>query len=161
TIFTLDPRQVAELKKAGASNALLAAMQNKRGSPGVTDATDFAVILDCSGSMMDKTREGPSKMEVAKKVVTELIEQVPNGRRLTSIIYGHDAALKCEAVKVVRPLSELDDAGKAELKKAIAALQPAGHTPIALALETAGKELAKNDGCCGLILITDGMETCH
>jgi hypothetical protein len=162
TIFTLDARQVDELKKAGASEKVLQALAGKR--PGATpgsDITDFAIILDCSGSMIDKTREGPSKMEVAKKVVAELIGKVPNGRRLTFLVYGHDLEQGCKAIKVVRPLSEIDDAGKAEVRNFIKTLQPVGHTPIAGALQIAGQELAKNKAACGLILITDGMETCH
>jgi len=162
TIFTLDVSQVDELKKAGASEKLLQAMAGKRtGTASSGDITDFAIILDCSGSMIDKTREGPTKMEVAKKVVADLIAKIPNGRRLTFIVYGHDLKLECKAIKVVRPLSEIDDAGKAELRDFIKTLQPVGHTPIARSLQIAGQELAKNKAACGLILITDGMETCH
>jgi Mg-chelatase subunit ChlD len=162
TLFTLDTNQEQELKKAGATDKLLAAMKGKRRPAGNTsDVTDFALILDCSGSMIDKTREGPTKMEVAKKVVSDLIEKIPNGRRVTFLVYGHDAKLECKAIKVVRPLSEIDDAAKAEIKQFIRGLKPVGHTPIARALEIAGQELAKNNANCGLILITDGMETCH
>jgi hypothetical protein len=162
TIFTLDDRQVAELKKAGASPKLLAAMQKNRSAVGkASDVSDFAIILDCSGSMRERTKDGPSKMEAAKEVVTRLIHDIPNGLGLTFLVYGHDAGLKCRAVKVVRPLGELDDAAKAELKHFIARLQPVGHTPIELALRTAGRELAKSKGLCELVLITDGMETCH
>jgi Mg-chelatase subunit ChlD len=162
TLFTLDTNQEQELKKAGATDKLLAAMKGKRRPAGNTsDVTDFALILDCSGSMIDKTREGPTKMEVAKKVVSDLIEKIPNGRRVTFLVYGHDAKLECKAIKVVRPLSEIDDAAKAEIKQFIRGLKPVGHTPIARALEIAGQELAKNNTNCGLILITDGMETCH
>src|SRR5215831_18022450 len=100
-------------------------------------------------------------MEAAKKVVAELMDKIPNGRRVAFLIYGHDRALKCNAVRIVRPLTEIDDAGKAQLKGAIAELQPVGHTPIALALRTAGEELARAAGSCQLVLITDGMETCH
>jgi hypothetical protein len=124
--------------------------------------TDLAIILDCSGSMSEKTTDGQTKMKVAKEVVTELVRKLPDGLNVTFLVYGHDAALKCQAVKVVRPLGRLDSQGKAELTRFIATLEPAGHTPIALALQTAGKELAKkSDASCGLVLITDGMETCH
>jgi hypothetical protein len=162
THFVVGDAELEQLKKAGASAQLLAAMQGgrERNQPGA-DITHFGLILDCSGSMIDKTREGITKMEAAKKVVSELIEKIPNGRRLTFLIYGHDLELKCRAVKVVRPLSEIDDAAKAELRSAIVELQPVGHTPIALALRMAGDELAKASGSCQLILITDGMETCH
>jgi hypothetical protein len=162
TVFTLDTAQADALKKAGASDALLASMQGRgRTAGGRGDVTDIALILDCSGSMSDRTREGPSKMEAAKKVVTELVDKIPNGRRVTFLVYGHNAEEKCRAVKVLRPLGEIDDAGKTDLKQEIARLRPVGHTPIALALRMAAAELARGDGLCGLVLITDGMETCH
>lgn len=162
TVFTLDAAQVEKLKKAGATPKLLAALQGKRPPAGRSDdINDFAIILDCSGSMSRKTRDGQSKMEAAKRVVADMISKMPNGRRVAFIIYGHDLQLKCKAVKVVRPMSELTDALKAELTKEIAGLQPTGDTPIALALKTAGAELARSDGRCGVILITDGMETCQ
>jgi len=40
-------------------------------------------------------------------------------------------------------------------------LAPAGHTPIASSLRKAGGELALARGLSRVILITDGMETCH
>jgi Ca-activated chloride channel family protein len=150
------------LTRAGASGTLLAFLRGQRGGPTrIGDVTSIVIILDCSGSMADKTQDGPSKMEVAKKVVSGLIEKIPNGRKVAFIIYGHDAELKCQAVEVVRPLSELDEAGKGRLKTALARLKPVGHTPIALSLRVAARELARDDGLCGVILITDGMETCH
>jgi hypothetical protein len=70
--------------------------------------------------------------------------------------------MECKAVKVVRPLSPLDDAGKSELTQTIAGLKPTGGTPIALAIKTAGEELKKAEGVgtCGIVLISDGKESC-
>jgi von Willebrand factor type A domain-containing protein len=163
TAFTLSAEQAAELKKAGASEKLLAAMQKPRGAAGKvgSDVTALAIILDCSGSMKEYTKDRESKMNAAKRVVTQLIDKLPNGLEVSFIIYGHDAALKCEAVKVVRPLAVLDDDGKKDLKTAVSFLQPTGHTPIALSLRVTGAELAKTKGLCEIVLVTDGMETCH
>ncbi len=162
TIFTLDAAQVQELKQAGATEGLLSAMQRGRvnHAPEGPRVTDFAVVLDCSGSMAELTRDGHVKMEVAKRVLSELIAKMPEKLRVTFVIYGHDRDLNCQAVQVCRPLSALDAAGRSELASSIAGLRPVGGTPIALALEVAGKELAKNDAPCGLVLLTDGKETC-
>ena len=163
TLFTIDAGQVEELKKAGATEALLAAMQGKRGArEASSEITDFVIILDCSASMGERTKEGPTKMAVAKQVVKDLIRKVPDGLNLAFIIYGHDKAMKCEAVSVVRPMSPLDTAAsKAELSQTIDQLQPVGATPIALALRVAGEELARNQAPSGLVLISDGKETCN
>ena len=79
---------------------------------------------------------------------------------LTFIIYGHDRARGCDAVRVVRPLSPLDARGRGELVRLIGRLQPVGSTPIALALRTAGRELANAQALSGVILISDGKEMC-
>jgi Ca-activated chloride channel family protein len=162
TIFTLDAAQVDELRAAGAGEGLLQAMQKGRAVPPSRGprVTDFAVVLDCSGSMGEPTRDGQIKMLVAKRVVTELIARMPEKLRVTLVIYGYDRDLNCQAVQVARPLGELGSSGKSELAGIIAGLQPVANTPIARALEVAGSELAKNDAPCGLVLLTDGKETC-
>jgi Mg-chelatase subunit ChlD len=166
TQFTLDAQQIAELKRAGASDRLVDYLQQNRNP--VTrgsDISDFVVILDCSGSMQDRTPDGVSKMDAAKRVVSEFIRDIPNGRRLAFIVYGHklygqDKAKGCQAVEVLMPLQPLDERLKGQVTQAISQLQPLGWTPIATALQTAGTELAKSKAMCQLILITDGMETC-
>jgi hypothetical protein len=167
TVFTLGADQVEELKKAGASDKLLAALSGKRAvSVHSGDVTDFAIVLDCSGSMQEKTPDGLTKMESAKKVVSDLVRKIPSGLRVTFVIYGHEAygeasdPRNCQAVKIARPLAPLDESGKSELASLINGLRPRGTTPIALALQTAGKELAKNDALCGIALVTDGLDTC-
>ncbi len=162
TLFTLDAIQVAELKRAGASENLLKAMQEGRpnGTGSSPKITDFAVVLDCSGSMGEQTRDGQVKIDVAKRVVSELVSKMPVTLRVAFIVYGYDRDLNCQAVSVMRPLSELVRNGKAELASLIDTLRPVANTPIALALEVAGRELAKNDAPCGLVLLSDGKETC-
>ena len=169
TLFVLDAEQIKQLQEAGASAALIEALQQER--PASAQAaeliTDFAVILDCSGSMKQKTKDGETKMAVAQRVVTDLIEAMPDGLEVTFILYGHKSVgnatdpRNCEVVEVVRPLGPLDAQGKGDLTALIAKLKPVGATPIALSLKTAGAELAQHDTFCGLLLITDGKETCN
>src|SRR5262245_16876187 len=69
TTFTLSAEQTDELKKAGASEKVLAAMQQGRGGnikPG-SDVTALALILDCSGSMSQYTKDRETKMNAAKR----------------------------------------------------------------------------------------------
>jgi HEAT repeat protein len=161
--FVLGASQVEELRKMRVSDEFVESLKKLKNQPGIPggDVTDFALILDCSGSMLEKTKDGTSKMDAAKKTVTDLIQKIPNGMRLTFVIYGHDSRLECNAVKVVTSKTELNDATKASLTKLIADLKPAGHTPIALALQAVGKELANSPGLVEVALITDGVETCH
>jgi Mg-chelatase subunit ChlD len=164
TRFTLDAAQVQELKRANASEAVLAAMRGERTTPTRADSprvTDFAIVLDCSGSMAEKTSDGESKMVEAKRVVAALVARLPERLRVALVVYGHDRDLNCDAVKIARPLAPIDLSGKSDLQAQVAALQPVGGTPIASALELAGRELARNDSPCGMVLISDGKETCN
>lgn len=169
TVFTLSPAQIAELKAAGATEKLLTALQAAREiSPQSAELiTNFALVLDCSGSMKELTKEGETKMEAAKRVVADLIQKIPEGLNVTFVIYGHevfggaDDPRNCQAVKVARPLSPLNAAGKSELSTLVARLKPTGGTPLALSLKVTGEELAKDkDAYCGIVLITDGLESC-
>lgn len=157
TRFVLGADQIAELKSLKASDALIAAMRERPPAKQLKEISDIAIILDCSLSMTEKTDDGKVKMDVAREVVSELVRKIPQGLRVSFLVYGHEPGCK---VKVVRPLGELNAAGRDSLVKYINTLKPTGNTPIALALEEAGKELAKSDNYCGVILITDGMETC-
>jgi Ca-activated chloride channel family protein len=166
TIFTLGEEQTAELKKAGASERLLKAMAGERAAvqprpQQKATITDFAIVFDCSGSMGEKTSDGQTKMDVAKELVAKLVNSVPDGLNLTFVIYGHDKQLNCQAVKIVRPLGRIDAKSKAQLAATVKTLKPVGNTPIALALSTAGKELFKNNANCGMVLVSDGKETCN
>jgi hypothetical protein len=160
TIFTLDAGQVEELKGAGATEKLLDAMQGRLSKPAAGgEVTDVAIILDCSASMNERTKDGKTKMDVARQVVSDLIKYIPNELRLAFVVYGQNRS-GCEAVEVIRQLSPLDNVGRNILLEKIRKVPALGSTPIALALQTAGKELAKAKGPCGLVLISDGKETC-
>lgn len=169
TVFTLSEEESEQLKAAGASKKLLAALQSAREiSPQAAElVTTFALVLDCSGSMKIMTESGETKMEAAKRIVIDLIQKIPDGLNVTFVIYGHqvfgtaDDPRNCQAVKVARPLSPLDAAGKSKLVQLVETLQPTGATPLALSLKVAGQELAKDkQSFCGLVLITDGLESC-
>jgi hypothetical protein len=90
---------------------------------------DLAVILDRAGSMADKTPEGTTKMEAAKKLVSDFIQDLPDGKRLTFIGYGHklfgnDKQKGCGAVDVIVPHQGLNKSIKGQLVRSIAQLQP-------------------------------------
>ena len=162
TTFTLGKTQTAELVNAGASPRLLEALKQIRNhvSSG-SDIGDFVVVLDCSGSMKERTPEGISKMDAAKQAVTRFLREIPEGKRLALIVYGtrptNIKAISCQDVQVVQHLAPLDAAAKERLALLISRLKPAGATPLALAMQTAGHELS---GSSQMVVVTDGMETC-
>src|SRR6266404_3666558 len=162
TAFVLGTEDIARLKKAGASDALIAAMQSSTAAPATgnpaSEITDLMLIVDYSGSMNAKMKDGAAKVVSAKKCVGDLIGKLPSDLNVGLIIYGTNKKRGCEDIEVVQPLGPLD---KASIKAKIDEYNATGMTPIAASLELAGKELAKSKGGSAIVLVTDGAESCH
>jgi hypothetical protein len=162
TAFVLGTEDVARLKKVGASDALIAAMQSSSAVPATgnpaSEITDLMLIVDYSGSMNAKMKDGATKVASAKKCMGDLVGKLPNDLNVGLIIYGTNKKRGCEDIDVVQPLGPID---KASMKAKIDGYNATGMTPIAASLELAGKELAKSKGGPAIVLVTDGAETCH
>ncbi len=162
TAFVLGTEDIARLKKAGASDALIAAMRSSSTVPvtgsEASEITDLALIVDYSGSMNARMKDGATKVASAKKCVTDLVEKLPNDLNVALIIYGTNKKRGCEDIDVAQPLGAID---KATLKSKIAGYNATGMTPIASSLTKAGEELKKAKGGSAIVLVTDGAESCH
>lgn len=160
--FVLGTADIDRLKKAGASDTLIAAMQatasaHATGNP-ASEVTDLVLIVDYSGSMNAKMKDGAAKVTSAKKCMSDLIDKLPNDLNVGLVIYGTNKKRGCEDIDVAQPLSAIDKAG---LKAKINKYNATGMTPIAASLEVAGKELSKSKGGPAIVLVTDGAESCH
>lgn len=163
TKFTLGEEQIAKLKSAGASDSLLVAI----GRPATgrleqsSDIRDFVIVLDASASMKDQAEGGQSKWDSAKQAAIDLINSIPNQRRLAFIVYGHDITKRCESIEALHPLSAIDDSSKLNLIRKIHSLTPSADTPIGASLALTRSMVAGSNELTKVILITDGMESCH
>jgi von Willebrand factor type A domain len=163
TAFVLGTEDISRLKKAGATDGLIAAMQGTAVPPTETgnaaaEITDLALIIDYSGSMNAKMKDGAPKVASAKKCVSDLIDKLPNDLNVALIIYGTNKKRGCEDIDVAEPLGPIN---KGALKAKVAGYNATGMTPIASSLEMAGKELTKSKGGPAIVLVTDGAESCH
>jgi hypothetical protein len=162
TSFVLGEADIGRLKKAGASDALIAAMQATATAPATgnpaSEITDLMLIVDYSGSMNAKMKDGAAKVAAAKKCMSDLVGKLPNDLNVGLIVYGTNKKRGCEDIDVVQPLGPID---KASIKAKIDKYNATGMTPIAASLELAGKELGKSKGGPAIVLVTDGAETCH
>ena len=162
TAFVLGAEDITRLKKAGASDALIAAMQASRATAGggleTSEITDLALIVDYSGSMNAKMKDGATKVASAKICVSNLIDKLPKDLNVALIVYGTSKQRGCKDIDVIQPLGLID---RAALKAKIMGFNATGMTPIAGSLEIAGEELKKAKGGAGIVLVTDGAESCH
>lgn len=143
------------------------------GSPDIEDDRyqfkehlNVEVVLDASGSMGayigNKTR-----MQLAKETIRSFASSLPEEARVSLRVYGHkgtgsesDKKMSCNSTELVYQLQKYK---AKKFKKALNKFDPAGWTPIALALKEAKKDLSdypsKNNTNI-IYLVSDGIPTC-
>ena len=145
--------------------AAVASRQDQADPGGRT--VNVELILDLSGSMARDIGGGETRMEAAKRVMTDVIDALPEqeGINVGFRIYGHEGnntqagqAVSCQSSELVVPIAGVD---KEALRAQVDLAQPIGWTPIALSLERAGGDFQAGEGVSNyVVLVTDGEETC-
>ncbi len=115
------------------------------------------LILDGSGSMGGKI-DGTPKIEIARDVVGDLLDDWEQDVQLGLVTYGHRERGNCEDIETLIPVGPLDSA---RFKTAVDAVLPTGKTPITAAVTKAAQGLGYEDAPATVILISDGLETCN
>lgn len=128
------------------------------------DAPLFEIILDASGSMRSRKNkiDGKLKIDVARAVISDLIDTLPDGLNVGLRAFGHRVRegekYDCSDVELVVPYGPLR---KSAMKAAVNSIKPLGTTPIYTALLLALGDLKDaGPGPKKVILITDGKEEC-
>ncbi|HZJ81608.1 MAG TPA: VWA domain-containing protein [Guyparkeria sp.] len=120
-------------------------------------ADDVVVIYDASGSMWGQI-DGVSKIEIAREVMADLVNKWDDDTNLGLVAYGHRRQGDCSDIETLVEPGPLD---KASFIKAVNAIKPVGKTPIGASLQHAADLLSYRDSQATIILISDGLETCH
>jgi len=115
-------------------------------------AENLLFVLDTSTSM-DESFEDATKLDVAKRILLELVDTIPNGIQVGFRSFGG-----CGRSKLLIPIGPLN---RTEMKTQIQGLQSGGATPLAYVLEKAREDFAEVAGSKVLVLVSDGMETCQ
>jgi len=136
------------------------------GIEGLAENVNILVILDSSGSMAQKL-SGERKIDVAKEVIKNFIDIIPDNANAGLIVYGHkgsnlekDKALSCAGIEEIYSLGNIN---KQEFKAKIETFQSKGWTPIASALLAARNVLEQKqarENVNLIYLVSDGEETC-
>ncbi|MGH7381033.1 MAG: vWA domain-containing protein [Candidatus Methylomirabilales bacterium] len=121
------------------------------------------LILDASGSMREQKRkvDGRLKIDVAKEVMVQSIESLPNGIEVALRVYGHRIREgqkgDCQDSELVFPFAKID---KPRLIQRVRQIQALGTTPIAYSLQQVAQDFGNAPGEKMVILVTDGKEEC-
>ena len=113
-------------------------------------------IFDASGSMWGKL-DNSTKIQVAKKTMSELSEKIAGDANVGLIAYGHNSASDCNDIEVLLPLATFD---KTAFNSKIQVLNPKGKTPIAKSIKKALEAISGITAPVTVILVSDGLETC-
>ncbi|WP_326689228.1 VWA domain-containing protein [Streptomyces sp. NBC_01795] len=134
-----------------------------RGNSSLAANSDSAMemVLDSSGSMADEDGSGKTRIASAREAVGTVVDSLPDGFPTGLRVYGADKAKSCTDTRLAQPVEPLDRAG---IKKAVAAVEPKGDTPIGYSLKKAAADLPKPPhsaiGRRTILLISDGEDNC-
>ena len=120
-------------------------------------ADDVVIVYDASGSMWGQI-DGVSKIEIARGVMADLINNWDDGSNLGLVAYGHRRQGDCTDIETLIEPGPLD---KASFIKTVNAIKPVGKTPISASLQHAADLLSYRDSQATIVLISDGLETCN
>jgi len=117
------------------------------------------IILDASNSMWGQIA-GEAKISIAKNVLEQIINGLPDEMNVGLRLYGHRYGLNdqraCQDTELKVPIGPIN---KSSLIDIIKNIQPKGKTPLVYSVLQAGNDFQNIQGG-SIILITDGVESC-
>jgi Ca-activated chloride channel family protein len=114
------------------------------------------LVLDASGSMWGQI-EGRTKIEIAREVMGELLQDWDANIALGLMAYGHRRKGDCNDIEALFPVGQPDAAA---MIQAMDAINPKGKTPLSEAVRRAAVDLRYTEERATVVLISDGVETC-
>jgi hypothetical protein len=118
------------------------------------------LIMDASNSMWGQIG-GEAKITIARKVLAQIINGLPDAMDVGLRVYGHRYGLNdkraCTDTELLVPIGPI---AKAELVDTVNKIQLKGKTPLVLSVVEAIKDFEKIPNG-SIILITDGIESCN
>jgi hypothetical protein len=122
-------------------------------------AKNIEIIFDASNSMWGQI-SGEAKITIARKVLAQIINGLPDSLSVGLRVYGHRYGLNdpkaCTDTELLIPIGPI---AKARLIDTVNKIQLKGKTPLVLSVLEAIKDFEKIANGSA-ILITDGIESC-
>ncbi|MFZ5791976.1 MAG: VWA domain-containing protein [Pseudomonadota bacterium] len=120
--------------------------------------TNILYILDLSGSMWGQV-DGVAKIETARKVLIDTLNDLPPDTRAGLMVYGHRSKKDCGDIELIHPIGPPD---LTAMTRTITTLKPKGMTPLAESLRRAITAFADFKGQNNnVLLVSDGIESCN
>jgi hypothetical protein len=120
--------------------------------------TPIEFIIDYSGSMKEKIEGPASKIDIARKVMRDVLAKLPDDTTVGLRVYGnhvHSGPKACSDMELAVPVDALD---RDKMAQVIGALTPLGETPLVASILKTPEDLGNTDAT--VVLVTDGEESC-
>ena len=127
------------------------------GMQGSASADRLTYIFDASGSMWGQI-DGKAKISIAKTALSDLIQKIPAGTKVSLVAYGHRRKGDCADIEELVPMGPLNPSA---LISAVKKIKPKGKTPMADSIQRVADSLRSGNDPASIILISDGKETCN
>ncbi len=125
-----------------------------------TEKTYIEFILDSSFSMNEQAERNKTRMDVAKEVMIDLIQNLEDRPDLEIGLRVYGARnTQCDDTVLMQDFTPVAEA-RAKIIEIVRSLRPRGKTPIAYSLELAALDFPSKDSRNVIVLITDGEESC-
>jgi hypothetical protein len=148
----------AYMPKRPAGPAQLQVVFEKEAAPEA--AKNVELILDASNSMWGQIG-GEAKITIARGVLTQIINGLPDSMNVGLRVYGHRYGLNdgraCTDTELLVPIGPVD---KPRLIDTVNKIQLKGKTPLVYSVLEAIKDFAGIPNG-SIILVTDGIESCN
>jgi len=122
-------------------------------------AKNVEIIMDASNSMWGQIG-GEAKIAIARRVLAQIINGLPETMHVGLRVYGHRYGLNdkraCTDTELLVPIGPLD---KARLVETVNKIQLKGKTPLVFSVLEAIKDF-ETLPTGSIILVTDGIESC-
>ncbi len=113
-------------------------------------------IYDASGSMW-APMDGQTKKDIASKVLSTTVNNLPSNQNIGLIAYGHRKKGDCDDIEF---LIDLKNSTKKNVVNTVKNMNALGKTPLARSAALAINSLKESKTKATIILITDGIESC-
>ena len=118
---------------------------------------DAMLVFDASGSMMNLTNGGPTRIELARIAAHQVVPTAAKRRNLGLMTYGPGGGNQCGNISLKVP--PRPDAAN-DILMEIDAIDTAGETPLSSAVEAAAVALDYRNRPAVIVVLTDGDENC-
>lgn len=148
----------AQIRLFAVASLSLALISSAFGEEMPSESIDRMIVFDASGSMWGQI-EGEPKISIARRVMNELLADLPDQGKLGLTAYGHRVKGDCGDIETLVSPAPLGQTRKV-INDAISGINPKGKTPLSAAVIEAARSLRHTENAATVILISDGKETC-